>query len=263
MYIDCLDTKLIPALTECVEKYSEWWSFKVFSPFVEYVHGRLPSYFRPEELINLLLNDAEKNYSFDPGNSKIILVDEYLQKCFNTTVIFVSDLYTLCLSHINILDDPAKVLLIKNKHIAADLWIDTPYDILYKDSSSKFWLPPLYNDIMCKNTKMTYKWNELCFLITNFITTKNPYFTPFGVGSFLINSGTAFSNEMKFKYFHKSQIPDIIKQIIKYLGKQSNILTLCPELYQTNDDIETAKFLEEIMFGNNRLMPHSNSYINL
>ena len=61
---------------------------------------------------------------------------------------------------------------------------------------------------------------------------------------------------LDFNIFHKSQIPFILKQITKYLGKKHNILTLCPELHHNESDVTTMYFLEDLMFSNNRLLPH-------
>ena len=61
--------------------------------------------------------------------------------------------------------------------------------------------------------------------------------------------------------FTKTQIPAILKQIIKYLGKRSNILTLFSELMLEDSDIETVAFIEHTLFGDNRLMPNIQNFI--
>ena len=61
--------------------------------------------------------------------------------------------------------------------------------------------------------------------------------------------------------FTKTQIPAILKQIIKYLGKHSNILTLFPELMLEDSDIETVAFIEQTRLGDNWLMPNIQNFI--
>jgi hypothetical protein len=259
-YLRCLKNQLIPALKSCVDKYTEWWSFKIFSPLGLYTNGRLSTYFRPEELINLIISEAEKNHNFESGNSEIILTDENLRNSFNTDVIFVPELYALCLPHINILDDPIQIKQLRDKHSAADLWIETPYDILYLDSTAQFWLHPLFNTIIGKNVKMSYSWKELCNMFNVYLSAPNAHFTAINESMYAVNSNSIFANEIRFRYFHKCQIQTILKQLSKYLGKQSTILTLCPTLKQDDTDEQTAAFIENIMFANNPLLPHiSNS----
>ena len=64
---------------------------------------------------------------------------------------------------------------------------------------------------------------------------------------------------LDFNIFHKSQIPFILKQITKYLGKKHNILSLCPELHHNKSVVSTMYFIEELIFGNNHLLPHMSS----
>jgi len=61
--------------------------------------------------------------------------------------------------------------------------------------------------------------------------------------------------------FTKTQIPAILKQITKYLGKRSNILTLFPELMLEDSDIKPVAFIETTLFGDNRLMPNIQNFI--
>ncbi len=210
----------------------------------------------------MIVDDAENNQSFEPGNSEIILTDEDLRKCFNTDVIFVPELYALCLQHINILDDLNQIKQLRDKHTAADVWIDTPYDILHQDSTAQFWLHPHFNAIIGKNYKMSYAWKELCDMFTTYVSnTSNSHFTAINESMFAVNSNSIFTNEIRFKYFHKCQIPTILKQLSKYLGKQSTIITLCPLLMRDDTDVQTAAFIENIIFANNPLLPHISSAV--
>jgi hypothetical protein len=251
-----LEDQLIPALRYCVDKYSEWWSFKINSPLEKYFNGRLDFYFRPEELITVLKEMAQTSDCFEPGNSQVILPDDELKKCFTGQVIFVPDLYTLCLPHVNMVENPQQLNALRNKSIAHDFWLDTSDTMLYKDPTAKFWVNPIINHIMCFNKEIVYSWKELCYLVTHFISTPNKHFTAQGDDMFLVNSDSVFANEFRFGYFHKSQIPTILKQASKYLGKRTTILTLCPELMLDDTDMETVAFIEHSLFGNNRLMPH-------
>jgi hypothetical protein len=259
MYKQCLDKQIIPMLKEYIDKYSEWWSFKIYSPLNELINGRLDLYFRPEELINIILEEAKNSNCFELGNSEIIVANERLQKCFNTNIIFAPNLYVLCLSHINVLTDASQIETLKNKNINSELWIETPYDILYKDPTAQFWLHPIINQIICGNKQITYSWETICDSVNQFICNSNVHFTRHDKNIFSINTNSPLCNEFRFQYFHKSQIPFILKQITKYLGKKHTLLSLCPELHQNESDLSTVYFIEELMFGNNRLLPHMSS----
>ena len=163
--------------------------------------------------------------------------------------------------HVNILEESTQLNDLRNKNIAADLWIETPYNILYKDPTAKFWISPVFNQIMCSNKEICYSWKELCCLVTHYITNPNTHFTALGDSMFSVNSDSVFANDFRFTYFHKTQIPAILKQITKYLGKRSNILTLFPQFMLEDSDIETMAFIEHTLFGDNRLMPNIQNFI--
>jgi hypothetical protein len=256
MYKECLDKQIIPVLKECIDKYSEWWSLKMYSPLSELINGRLDIFFRPEELINIILQEANTSNCFESGNSEIIVANDRLQKCFNTNIIYAPNLFVLCLSHINVLTDVVQIETLRNKHINSELWIETPYDILYKDPTAQFWLHPIINQTICFNNQITYSWESICESVTQFICNPNDHFTRHDKDIFSINTNSPLCNEFRFQYFHKFQIPSILKQITKYLGKKHNILTLCPELHHNESDVTTMYFLEDLMFSNNRLLPH-------
>ena len=87
------------------------------------------------------------------------------------------------------------------------------------------------------------------------------HFTALEDSMFSVNSDSVFANDFRFTYFHKTQIPAILKQITKYLGKRSNILTLFPQFMLEDSDIETMAFIEHTLFGDNRLMPNIQNFI--
>ena len=47
---------------------------------------------------------------------------------------------------------------------------------------------------------------------------------------FFRNEDSIFAHQFNFKHFHSNQIPDILKRIIKFLGKSNNIQSLCDNL---------------------------------
>lgn len=237
------------------------------SPLGEYLaslnHEHLDDYFIPEDLINTIKTLSTINYEI--GNSQIIIANDDLQKCFNTKLIFVQDLYTLCLPHVNVVVNPNKLNELINNYVSAEFYIETPLEMLYKDPTASFWIPPHFNQIICNNQKMVYSWKELCTLFHSFVNTPNKHIQRTDESMFKINSNSMLSHEIRFEHFHKSQILTILKQIAKYLGKPSNILTLCPELVFDNASSynNVINFIENVLFHNNRLMPYVPSYIHI
>lgn len=216
-------------------------------------------YFIPADLIDTIKHLPSIKY--EPGNSQIIIANNELQKCFNTQFIFVQDLYSLCLPHVNVVVNPLKLNELINNNVAAEFYIDTPLELLYKDPDACFWIPPHFNQTICANKQMTYSWKELCTLFHSFVAIPNKQIQRCDDSLFKVNQKFMLSHEIRFEHFHKSQIVSILKQIAKYLGKRSNILSLCPDLIFYQIPLNVIHFIESVLFHNNQLMPYVPSYI--
>jgi len=262
LYRHQLENNIIPSLDMALDKYSEFWSFKTDSPLQLYltsVRDRpLEPYFVPLELIDHIIDEAHKLKLFAPGNSKIIVANQSLTNCFRTKLIYTPDLYQLCLPHVNVVSNAIKLKELKHNHVYNELYVNPATDIVYKDPAAKFWIPPYFNAIVCKNAKITYTWDELLNLFSTFIHTRNNHINPIHPNSllFAINPHSVFTQDFQFKIFHTNQLDFILKSISKYLGKQSTVLSLCPKLKSILDQNDSVVlWIESILFHNNRLMP--------
>jgi hypothetical protein len=82
---------------------------------------------------------------------------------------------------------------------------------------------------------------------------------------FQILSNCAFADNLSFTFFHADQVPVILKQITKFLGKSNTILTLCSDLHFCDISLhDTVIFwIEEMITKNYDAMPTQSSYVYL
>jgi len=268
LYLEFLTTQVIPKLTKKTIEYAEWWIFKPESPLVNLIEKNqlsLNLYFRPIELTSLIEDIANKNNLFGRGNYNVMQLNEELKQCFNTTSVYLPDLYSLCLSHVNVVND-SKSFLLKNELIKNELYVDSPLDIIYSDPSSKFWIPrEIIHPYVCDDNQIIFTWKELCSKFTKIITSPESNITQMGNSLFFVNSNSCFAQLLNFKQFHKNQIPDILKKTTKFLGKSNSLLTLCSDLKFThiraNDPV--VYWIEELILKNNNVTPYIPSGIYL
>lgn len=216
-------------------------------------------YFLLEDLIQAVENYAEKNYLFETGNSDIICPDRQLKLCFDKNIIFRPDLKRYCLKHLKIISKSELL----NKNIRNNFFVDCPSDIIYNDPSSLFWIHPSINRALTKNAKLTFSWNNLCTLFTNFINTPNAYVTPIHDSMFLINQTSIFADLFKFKYFHIDQVSIMLKQVTIFLGRTSTLDSICPKLKFKNISPATLLLLEDVINSTSTHLPYISSNIQL
>ena len=268
LYLEFLNTELIPKLNKKNIEYAEWWIFKPESPLAKLIHQKqlpLNLYFRPNELIYLIEHLASQESMYAQGNYNIIFLNEELKLCFNTTTMYIPNLYNFCLPHVNVVNDN-KTFILKNELLKNELYIDSPLNIIYTDPSSKFWIPRwLIKAYPCADTQIIFTWKEICAKFYKILTNPNNFVTKMENSIFFINEDSIFAQQFNFKHFHTNQIPDILKRIIKFLGKSNNILSLCDNLkfsdIKPNDPV--VYWIEEIILKNNNLTPYipSNIYL--
>lgn len=252
---------------KCLE-YAEWWIFKPDSPLVKFIvknELNLNLYFRPEELTSLIEDIASKDNMYDRGNYKIIKLNENLKECFQTDTIYLPDLHKLCTPHVNIVND-TQTFILKNELIKNDLFIHPPLDIIYSDPTSQFWIPQeLINPYICENKQSVFTWKELYSKFLYFISSPDDSGVRMENSMYYIGDKSIFAKKFNFKQFHKNQIHDILKKMVRFLGKSTTILTLCPDLkfshIRTHDPV--VYWIEEIIMQYNHLTPYvpSNIYL--
>jgi hypothetical protein len=263
-----MTTQLIPKLKEKTSEYKEWWIFKPNSPLSAYISKNgymFTLYFRPTELIQALKSIASYKDMYAHGNNDVIILDEELQECFNTTSIYLPKLFSFCLCHVNIVNSN-KCNQLKNELIKKELYINPPVNIILNDPTSKFWIPPqfvsAYNEQKKKNS---YPWKELTRVFFKHISKIENGVTPLNNSMFQILSNCAFADNLSFTFFHADQVPVILKQITKFLGKSNTILTLCSDLHFCDISLhDTVIFwIEEMITKNYDAMPTQSSYVYL
>ena len=259
-----MDTQLIPKLTKKSLEYEEWWIFKPESLLAKYLQKNQMDfnlYFRPTELIALIESIAHQENLYGHSNYNIIFLNEDLKQCFDRTVVYVPDLYRLCSTHVNVVND-AKSFILKNQLIKEELYLDPPQDIIYTDPSSKFWIPrQLIHPYVCDDNQIIFTWKELCCKFLKFIS--NPDITQEDNSIFVINNDSLLAKQFNFHQFHKNQVPDIMKKVSKFLGKSNTVLTLCSGLKFSHvgpyDPV--VYWIEELIVRDNKLSPYVPSNI--
>lgn len=252
---------------KCLE-YAEWWIFKPDSPLAKFIvenKYNLNLYFRPDELTSLIEDIANKDNMYDRGNYKVMTLNGALKNCFNTDTLYLPDLYKLCTPHVNTVND-AKTFLLKNDLIKRDLFIQPPLDLIYCDPSSQFWIPPeLINPYICENRQSVFTWTDLHSKFLNFVSSPEDSSVRMDNSMFYIADDSIFANKFNFKQFHKNQIPDILKKVIRFLSKSNTILTICPDLKFSHicPHDPVVYWIEEMIMQHNPMTPYVPSYVYL
>jgi len=230
-YAKFINEELIAKIQPLVNKSTVWWSFKPDSTlkhFLEEEHYHyMPDYFRPQELI-----DVVKMSFYWMGlenNTSLIVCNAPLQKIFHKDVIYEPELEIHLLSHINVASTEISINM-QNHFIKKNLQINPSLDIIYRDPSARFYLHPVVNYSLTKNTRLTYSWKNLLAIFNDFCLDDDVYFTRKDEDFILINPSTPISSIFNFDCFHVDQIEQILKQLTIYLGKYTSLVDLCADL---------------------------------
>jgi hypothetical protein len=268
-YVNFIEKELLPELNLLATKYASWWTFKPSSLLKSYLNDReivLDEYFCLDELqeqVEHVLRNGAQYYNSDV----ILLMDEEQQKVFDSWYIFVPDIVKdHLMNHVDAAPDEISKAL-QNKHMTENFYIESPMDIIYKDPSSVFWLPPFIDFAINKSTGNVYSWNRLLFIFTEFCLNNTDYFTRHSDSIISINENTHLTSFVGFKYFHLSQIELILKKIAKFLGRKNSIIQNCHFIkHIPSFDVKSAKkhpnvftFIDDIINNNNNLMPSFSS----
>jgi len=238
-------------LTTLLKKYDTWWSFKSNSLLKTYLEDQgiyLQRYFCPQDLCDAIIHVAQLQSMIDPGNSNFIVLDSTLHECFKSCILYIPELSEYCQNHVT----EASVDLVtelQNNAILNDLHIETPSNIIFNDPSSQFWLHPEINTLL-NHAQVTYTWKELNSIFIDFCTTNKTYFTRVNDCIYQINSSSKLYDIFKFKYFHLSQVEDILKKVTLFLGKKNTLRTSC-SLFQTT--LKDNSFFQNLDYSINVL----------
>lgn len=252
---------IIPALETALEDNNEWWNLKDGSPIKAYFETipnklrRPDNFVTPATLIRLIRDQIHLLDLGEEGNNDIIHTENSpLQSCFQSTIIYAPNLYHLCLPHVNIVSHIETREQLKHAAVKNELYIESPATILYQDPTAQFWIPPVFNQIICQNTKISYSWNELHDLFTRFFTTPNTHIMQLDATMIAILPSSGLADYIKFKHLHRNQINLLLQHSAKFLGKTSTMLTLCPKLNftQCKPTDPVVFWLENLITANNK-----------
>lgn len=247
-------------------EFEEWWTFKpesTLAKLIEKNHMSLDPHFRPIELTSLIEQLASKENMVGHGNYEIMYFNSEFKQCFNTAFVYRPNLYSLCLPHVDIVND-IKSFFLKNDLIKNELYVESPLNIIYSDPSSKFWIPREFiYPYVCQDNQNIFNWKDLCSIFLKFVSNPESSITQMENSMFFIKEDSALAKLFNFKQFHKNQIPDILKKATKFLGKSNSILTLCPDLKFSHISPynPVVYWIEELIAKNNNLTPYIPSNI--
>lgn len=77
----------------------------------------------------------------------------------------------------------------------------------------------------CQKLQLIFTWKEICAKFNKILITHNSFVTKMENSIFFTNDDSVFAQQFNFKQFHSNQIPEILKQVIKFLGKSNTILS--------------------------------------
>jgi hypothetical protein len=209
-----------------------WYTFKPDSPLSQYLkthHIYLTEYFCPQDLIDAVKKILYLGDHNIHKNSKIITLDPELQELFNQWIIFEPHLMDHLLPHVDKVSSDMSIKL-QNQHVFRQLFINPPFELIYQNPSSRFWLHPSLNYVLTKNKRLTYPWKPLLSVFTDLCTTNNKYFSHKDEMFIIVNPNSSIASLFPFNCFHVSQCESILKQLTKYIGNTTLLAELCPNL---------------------------------
>ena len=263
MYLDFIHQRLLPEIERLTSKYAVWWSFKPTSPlkeFLEKYHYKFEDYFLPSTLVDTLCQIIENQYMLIEGNSTLVIPDKELQSCFPAWMFLKKDLMYHCADHIIVASQETSTRL-QNENIAKDFYVSSPINLLFQDSTSKFWVHPLLNTLLNQNAQVAYSWNDLHFLFLDFCTTNSDHFSRVNENIISIHPDSELFELFRFNYFHLDQCDDILKQTIFFLGRTNTLQKLWK--HKTFNGIsekevnEVCSFIDDVINSNHHLSAQS------
>lgn len=229
-----LTTQLLPELTRGFGAYTVWWTFKEDSPLKIYFEENnieLNQYFTPQELVKCVENIFYQNWSYDAGNSSIIILEHSpLQSIFETNLIFRPKLEKHCLPHVNNVYVRSTLETLQNNHILNNLPSFEMDDIIYNDDSSNFYVHPILAELLNVN-KTGNTWSSLLLTFQKFCRhNQTHFFTQPNSSIITVRKESPLADLLAMNFFHISQCEIILKSLTFYLGKTRVLPNVCPHL---------------------------------
>jgi hypothetical protein len=195
-----------------------------------------------------------------------------MQIIFDNWVIYRPDIVETCLlPHIIEVSSEMSIQL-KDDHMMKNFWIESSYDIIFKDPTSVFWCNPIVDFLINNSTGTVYSWPQLLNVFTDFCTNNKKFFTRHSDTIISINENTPLTLMFGFQYFHIAQIETILKCITKFLGRRHGIFKSCPALrysylfhsIASNSPYNNVfTFIDDIINNNNAYIPGTGRYLYL
>lgn len=220
----------------------------------------MDQYFSPS-VLRIVVVDILSNM-VEPGNTNIVNLDEDLQIVFDTWQIYMPNLMQ---KHIlpHVIAAPQEIAdEMTNKIMTREFHVETPYNILYKDPTSLFWIHPVIDFMIHKSTGNTKSWKKTVDMFVTFCSNPNFFIRS---GDFVhILPNTPLVNLFAFKFFHVSQIEQILTDMTKFLGRKNGIYQSCPSLkynYKFSNIASFSKYnniftwIDDIVNNNNPYLP--------
>jgi hypothetical protein len=231
MYLEII-TELQENLSNVVNRYSEWFTFKSNSTLKEYFNKNniyISTHFCPADLIKAVKRIIDFPFFNLQNNSQLVTLEPDLQVVFGQWIIYEPELWTHLLPHIQEVPLSTSIPM-QNEKIKNDFHIDISDEIIYQNISSRFWLHPTVNEILSNNKKLTYTWNNLLSSFIDFCTSNNEFFSRQDESFIRVNPNTSLTHLFSFNCFHVDQCEAILKQLTKFVGKYVTLPDICPQL---------------------------------
>lgn len=234
-YNQFIKQKIVPELQALTQIYEEWWEFKPDSTLATYLlknDHRLPPCFTPATLCASILQIANENNLFATGNADILLPDRALQDALSNAphIIFVKSLDIWCFPHMKVID-AAKTTELKNAHIHRDFCPQPPITLVTQDPAARFCLHPFFNAIIANNKQFVYTWDELVATFYHFLCTNKTHIQRYQDTIFSIKVDSELRSRLNFNIFHRTQIPQLLHHICKFIGTPSSVISTCKDLH--------------------------------
>ena len=198
---------------------------------------------------------------YEKGNSFIIHLTPALQACFNVPIATVDDLPSMIIDHVYVLDKH-ECLEYQQNFVSENLSILLDDKLIYDDPLSLFWVAPILNFIVYKNSKITYTWQELVELFYLFCTSQNNHIIQCFDGHVRIDSTSALSKMFNFEHFNVNQINDVLMQSVQYIGKQKTLNKCCKQLEMLTN-MPSFEFLKYLIDKHSDMLPNTNTHVTL
>ena len=222
--------QILTQINQLSLKYNQWWMFKPESLLQKYLLEHqiiLDKYFTADALCDALFHLFDLKKFEQKYNKEIVFLDDSLQLCFQTFIIYKPHIFESC-GHL-IQRAPLDVeTKLKNENILKNLSVICSKDLVYTDPSSIFYLNPQVNKLM-DTDQHVFKWSELVIIFKDFCTTQPEHFSR-QLDFIKVKKNSLWLNLLPFRYFHIDQCETILKHITKYLGRKSFVTYSCPNL---------------------------------